>query len=98
MFQGNFGLGIKGPFSALRFSWPRSFFNHPLQCFSRFCFIAFGDLFEKGYGILQKTFGFEENEIPVIMFRTARSQPLPQKSKTLRLPLEKIWRVTQSSV
>ena len=57
--------------------------------------IRYEELFKKGYEILQKTFGFEGNEIPVIMFRTGRSQPLPEKAKTLRLPLEKVLKIKQ---
>jgi hypothetical protein len=54
----------------------------------------FIELFERGRGVVSRAFGLEGEELPVWMFRTGLSPPLPADARTLRLPLERIltWR------
>lgn len=49
-------------------------------------------LFAEGFKLLHKTFAFTENEIPILLFRTGKSTPLPRKAQTLRLPLDQVLR------
>lgn len=49
-------------------------------------------LFLDGLNLLQKTFSLAEQEIPIVMFRTGLNPPLPQKLRTLRLPLDQVLR------
>jgi sulfur-carrier protein adenylyltransferase/sulfurtransferase len=50
----------------------------------------YAQLFKGGYGILKESFGFAEDEIPVMLFRTGLITPLPAKAKTFRLPLSQV--------
>jgi len=49
-------------------------------------------VFAKGERILAEAFGLQDGEIPAWMFRTGKSTPLPNKMRTLRLPLSQIVR------
>lgn len=50
-------------------------------------------LFSRGRGVLTRAFGLGADESPVWMFRTGVSDPLPDHMRSLRLPVERIFRV-----
>lgn len=50
------------------------------------------DLFEKGHSILQSVFHFSDNEIPLLLFRTGKMEPLPIKSRALHRELSKVYK------
>lgn len=49
-------------------------------------------VFSNGERILADTFKLQEDEIPAWMFRTGKSSQLPEKMRTLRLPLSRLVR------
>lgn len=55
-------------------------------------------VFAEGDRILAEAFGLQEGEIPAWMFRTGKSSPLPDKMRTLRLPLSRVVRSESEEV
>lgn len=51
------------------------------------------ELFEKGREILKRAFGFSTEEIPVVLFRTGKSNPLPESCRRFHLPIDQIFKV-----
>jgi hypothetical protein len=47
-------------------------------------------LFAEGEEILAEVFELNDGEIPAWMFRTGKNSPLPEKMRTLRLPLSRV--------
>ncbi|MFP2926913.1 hypothetical protein ACLESO_17285 [Pyxidicoccus sp. 3LG] len=51
-------------------------------------------LFTKGRDVLSRAFGLSNGELPVWLFRTGESTPLPAHTRTLRLPTERLLTVS----
>jgi len=47
-------------------------------------------LFRRGLGVLKRGFGLAEDELPIWIFRTGKSSPLPAHLRALRLPVERV--------
>lgn len=47
-------------------------------------------LFRRGRGVLTRAFDVPQDEVPVWMFRTGISTPLPGPQRALRLPLDRV--------
>lgn len=57
---------------------------------------AAAPFFRDGGAILGRAFGFGADELPIWMFRTGRSTPLPERMRTLRLPMEDVLDVASA--
>ena len=56
------------------------------------------DFFQDGKQILQKEFSIPEGQEPIWLIRTGLSIPLSEKSRTLRLPIEKLLTIRRQNI
>jgi nitroreductase len=55
------------------------------------------NLFQSGRKILQQAFQFPDSETPLLLFRTGKKAPLPEKCRSLRLDLSQIYKTVRET-